>query len=67
MSFLAAVDTFRSGPSRPRPRFFLARGTKLVNILLTIEFSVFTIEASGEQYTGGGADPETHILNAKKS
>ncbi len=36
------------------------------NILLTIEFSVFTIEASGEQYTGGGADPEMHILNAKE-
>ena len=26
-----------------------------VNILLTIEFSVFTIEASDQQYTGGGA------------
>jgi hypothetical protein len=35
-------------------------------ILLTIEFSVSTLEASDEQYTGGGADPETHILNAKK-
>ena len=26
--------------------------------------SVFTIKVTGGQYRGGGADPETHILNA---